>query len=105
MDNYPYYLIDQELLHPVTPDYPISNLILQELEEKASQVLDSLPSQCRRIYDLNRFENLSYSEIAKKLDISVGTVKTQMSRAFQKLREALKEYIPLLFFALLNFLK
>jgi RNA polymerase sigma-70 factor, ECF subfamily len=105
MDNFPYYLLDNELLHPITPDYPISNLILQELEEKASQVLDSLPTQCRKIYHLNRFENLSYSEIAKKLDISVGTVKTQMSRAFQKLREALKEYIPLLIYTLFNFLK
>jgi RNA polymerase sigma-70 factor, Bacteroides expansion family 1 len=91
-----YSVKDEELLHPLTPSYPISNLIIQELEEKANQVLESLPSQCREIYMLNRFENLSYSEIAQKLDIHVGTVKTQMSRAFQKLREALKEYIPLI---------
>jgi RNA polymerase sigma-70 factor, ECF subfamily len=96
LDNFHYSILDQELLHPLTPDYPISNLIVQELEEKAGQVLDSLPSQCREIYTLNRFENLSYSEIARKLDINVGTVKTQMSRAFQKLREALKDYIPLI---------
>ena len=95
-DNFHYSILDQELLHPITPDYPISNLIVQELEEKAGQVLESLPNQCREIYTLNRFENLSYSEIAKKLNINVGTVKTQMSRAFQKLREALKEYTPLI---------
>jgi RNA polymerase sigma-70 factor (ECF subfamily) len=96
LDNFHYSILDEELWHPITPDYPISNLIVQELEEKAGQVLESLPSQCREIYTLNRFENLSYSEIAQKLNITVGTVKTQMSRAFQKLRVALKEYIPLL---------
>jgi len=94
IDNFHYSLLDQELLHPITPDYPISNLIIQELEDKAEQVLNSLPNQCREIYELNRFENLSYSEIAKKMDITVSTVKTQMGRAFQKLREALHEFIP-----------
>jgi RNA polymerase sigma-70 factor, ECF subfamily len=94
IDSFHYSLLDKELLHPVTPDYPISNLIIKELEEKADQVLASLPNQCRDIYILNRFENLSYSEIAKKMDITVSTVKTQMGRAFQKLREALHEFIP-----------
>ncbi len=93
LDNIHYTLSDKELLHPITPEYPISNLIVKELEEKASQVLESLPNQCREIYMLNRFENLSYSEIAKKMDITVSTVKTQMGRAFQKLREALHEFI------------
>lgn len=105
MDNFPYHLVDQEILHPITPEYPVSNLILQELEEKANKVLESLPIQCRTIYMLNRFDDLSYSEIAKKLEINVSTVKTQMSRAFLKLREALKEYIPLYIFALFSVLK
>lgn len=95
-----YTLQDQELLHPVTPDLPISNLIARELEEKANKVLESLAPQCKEIYTLNRFENLSYSEIAKKLNITIGTVKTQMSRAFQKFREDLGEYISLIFIVL-----
>lgn len=98
--NISYTLQDYELLHPLTPDLPISNLIAQELEEKASQTLESLPPQCKEIYSLNRFENLSYSEIAKKLNITVGTVKTQMSRAFQKFRDDLGEYIYLIIIAL-----
>jgi RNA polymerase sigma-70 factor (ECF subfamily) len=98
--NISYTLQDYELLQPLTPDLPISNLIAQELEEKASQTLESLPPQCKEIYSLNRFENLSYSEIAKKLNITVGTVKTQMSRAFQKFRDDLGEYIHLIIIAL-----
>ncbi len=98
--NLHYTLIDNELLQPATNDQPIYDLIAQELEEKAAKVLESLPNQCKEIYSLNRFENLSYSEIAKKLNITVGTVKTQMSRAFQKFRDGLVEYISLVFIML-----
>jgi RNA polymerase sigma-70 factor, ECF subfamily len=90
-----YRFYDQEFLHPVALNQPMSDLITQELEKKASETIELLPPQCREIYCLNRFENLSYSEIAKVLNITTGTVKTQMSRAFQKFREELKDYMPL----------
>jgi RNA polymerase sigma-70 factor, ECF subfamily len=99
-ENISYTILDNELLQPITPDQPISKLIVQELEEKANRVLESLPGQCKEIYKLNRFENLSYSEIAEKLKITVGTVKTQMSRAFQKFREGLGEYLSIVFITL-----
>jgi len=100
LENIPYYLLDNELLQPFSVDQPLSTLIARELEEKANNVLESLPEQCREIYKLNRFENQTYSEIAKKLNITVSTVKTQMSRAFQKFRDGLGEYISLLVIAL-----
>ena len=84
------------------PD-PESDLILQELERKAEMIMESLPKQCKEIYFLSRFENMSYSKIAEKLKISAGTVKTQMSRAFQKFREEFGEFLPLLI--ILSFLE
>ena len=93
-----YTIFDQEILHPLSPEYPISNLIIKELEDKAEKILSNLPKQCKEIYTLNRFENLNYTEIALRLNITVGTVKTQMSRAFQKFRKELKEFIPLILF-------
>jgi len=65
---------------------PESDMILQELEKKADAILGSLPRQCKEIYFLSRFENLTYSQIAEKLHINVSTVKTQMARAFKKFR-------------------
>jgi RNA polymerase sigma-70 factor (ECF subfamily) len=91
-----YLLEDAEILYPYNENIPLSEIIIKEIEEKAETVLQSLPDQCREIYLLNRYENLSYAEIAAKLNISVSTVKTQMGRAFQKFREILKDYIPLL---------
>lgn len=96
-----YTLADIDILHPLTDDILISDLIARELEEKAREIENLLPDQCRRIYLLSRLENLSYSEIASKLNISVGTVKTQMSRAFQYFRDNLKEYLPLVIMIML----
>lgn len=64
----------------------IDNLVSEELESRLNNALDELPAQSRNIFIMNRFDKLTYSEIAKELDISVNTVKTQMKRAIKKLR-------------------
>jgi RNA polymerase sigma-70 factor (ECF subfamily) len=97
-----YVFHDPELLSPIDGDYALSNLLVQELEHKASQIMESLPEQCKNIYYLSRYHGLSYPEIANKLGVTVGTVKTQMSRAFQKFRDGLKDYLPFLVFIFLN---
>lgn len=78
-------------------DYPVDNLITQEINEKAESIINAFPEQCKRIYLLNRNQDLKYHEIAEKLQISVGTVKTQMSRAFEKLRKGLSEFLYVFF--------
>ena len=55
-------------------------------------IMCSLPPRCAKILFLSREHNLSYQEIATRLHISVGTVKTQMFRAHKKLREAFRNY-------------
>jgi RNA polymerase sigma-70 factor (ECF subfamily) len=50
---------DNELLHPIVHNYPISDLIIKEIEDEAEKILNSLPSHCKEIYSLNRFENLN----------------------------------------------
>ncbi len=71
-------------------------LIEKELNNKITKAIDELPEKCKEIFQLNRFENLKYKEIANKLDISVKTVETQMSKALKHLREKLKDYLVLL---------
>jgi RNA polymerase sigma-70 factor, ECF subfamily len=87
---------DHELLYSTLYRNPESDLILQELEKKAETIMEGLPAQCREIYILSRIENLSYSQIAEKLKITAGTVKTQMSRAFQRFREEFGEFLPMM---------
>jgi RNA polymerase sigma-70 factor, ECF subfamily len=72
---------------------PESEFILKELEDKAQEIYKSLPPRCREIYFLNRFENLTYPQIASRLNVSLGTVKTQMFRAFNKFRQEFRKYL------------
>jgi len=98
-----YAITDREITDPLTSAYPLSGLVVIEMEKKAERILESLPDQCRMIYSLNRFENLSYPEIAERLHLTVGTVKTQMSRAFQRFREGLIEFLSLILLVMVIF--
>lgn len=48
-----------------------------------------LPERQRQILEMAYFQDLSQSEIAKTLDIPLGTVKTSARQALKKLREIL----------------
>ncbi len=71
-------------------------LEFQELESYLNDVIDRLPEKCRLVFILNRFEELSYKEVAQRLDISVKTVENQMSKALRILREEMVNYRKLL---------
>jgi len=68
----------------------------KELEGQFRKALNKLPEQCRTVFQLSRFENLKYKEIAEKLDISIKTVENHMGKALKLLRTKLVDFIPLL---------
>ncbi|NJK95632.1 MAG: RNA polymerase sigma-70 factor [Bacteroidales bacterium] len=82
----------------ITSDYPVSQLLEKELAEIIEQAVNQLPSQCREVFVLSRYKHLKNEEIAQKLNISVNTVRTQISRALARLRESLKDYLPFILF-------
>lgn len=96
-----YYFLDEELLGATSAESSNSEFITWELEKSIELAIHALPEQCRIIFCLNRFDNLTYSQIGKKLGISKNTVKTQMTRALCKLRESLKDYLVNLSFIIL----
>jgi RNA polymerase sigma-70 factor, ECF subfamily len=75
-----------------TPSAP-SRLMTRELENRFRQALNELPEQCRTIFQMSRFEDMKYRDIAGKLDISVKTVENQMGKALKLMRLKLAEYI------------
>ena len=82
-------------LHEYATDASFGEEIFPDSMEIALQrALEQLPPQCRQIFELNRFDGLSVKEISEKLNLSVSTVKTQITRALQKLKEAVKEMNP-----------
>ncbi|HZG25058.1 MAG TPA: RNA polymerase sigma-70 factor [Chitinophagaceae bacterium] len=50
------------------------------------EAIVTLPEKQRQVFELARHHNLSYLQIAEKLQISSLTVKTHMSRALQHIR-------------------
>lgn len=68
----------------------------KELEAKIQEAILQLPEQCRLIFQMSRFEELKYKEIADQLGISVKTVENQMGKALRIMREQLKDYLPLI---------
>lgn len=76
----------------------------QELEQRLRKAINELPEQCRTIFQLSRFEELKYAEIATQLGLSVKTVENQMSKALKRLRTKLADFLPLIIWLLLNML-
>lgn len=68
----------------------------KELEQAIGRAIGSLPEQCRRVFELSRFEKLKYSEIAGVLGISVKTVENQMGKALRVMRERLAPFLTVL---------
>ncbi|MDP4281705.1 MAG: RNA polymerase sigma-70 factor [Bacteroidota bacterium] len=67
-----------------------------EITLRILQSTAELPEKCREVFELSRNEHLKYEEIAQRLNISVKTVETQISKALAHFRIRLKEFMPVL---------
>ena len=67
-----------------------------ELQESVTAAINTLPPKCRAVFQLSRYEELTYKEIAEKMGISVKTVENQMGKALKILRQRLRSYLNLL---------
>ncbi len=68
--------------------------LYREFEERLVAVLASLPDRTRMAFEYSRFEELSYAEIAGRMNISVKAVEALISRALRIFRRELKDYLP-----------
>lgn len=60
---------------------------LSEVEAQLANAIEQLPPQCKKVFEMSRFDGLTNSEIAERLDISKRTVETQISNALKFLRK------------------
>lgn len=87
------------------PEYDgADSMVESELKLRIELSIAELPEKCREIFVMNRYENLKYQEIADKLQISVKTVETQMSKALQHMRVRLAEYLTVVGLLVSSFL-
>lgn len=69
-----------------------------DIETIIQNAIENLPEKCREIFILNKIEEKKQKVIAQELNISINTVENQMAIAYKKLKEILKDHIPLLLF-------
>ncbi|MDR1672254.1 MAG: RNA polymerase sigma-70 factor [Bacteroidales bacterium] len=67
---------------------------IDEFTQHIQTAVHILPSKCREIFTLGKTENLTYRQIAERLNISVKTVETQMGIALRKIRHYLSDFYP-----------
>lgn len=72
-------------------DAPDVQTVKAEFVELLGRRMDELPRKFREVLVLRNVEDLSYEQIARVLDCSVGTVKSRIARAREALRESMKD--------------
>ena len=72
---------------------PGEKCLFSEMEKLIKAALLNLPENLRIVIVLREYEGLSYEDISKITNTTLGTVKSRISRARNKLQEELKEFI------------
>lgn len=70
--------------------------IVEELRQKIEDAVNKLPEMYRAAFEMSRFQNKTYKEIASELDVSPKTVDYRIQQALKILRVELKDYLPIL---------
>ena len=70
---------------------PEKQAMRSELRRNLNRAIQELPEEMRAAVVLRDIQGFSYDEIARMLEINVGTIKSRISRGREKLREKLKE--------------
>ena len=70
---------------------PEKQAVRAETARTLRQTIQELPEDMRAAVVLRDIQGYSYEEIARILDINVGTIKSRISRGREKLREKLRE--------------
>lgn len=74
-------------------DSPFDNVAHHEVQHRVEEELQKLPEPYRTTLILRDLEDMSYEEIAEVLDISLGTVKSRLTRGRDALRQRLAPYV------------
>jgi RNA polymerase sigma-70 factor (ECF subfamily) len=74
-----------------TDELPDEAVTARERQERVRAALALLPEDQHEVVSLSYLEGLSHSEIADRLSLPLGTVKSRMRLAYQKIREAVED--------------
>lgn len=85
------YYNSEDVNRQITPDLRVESL-KDMIGDEISNALNSLDVDFRTVIILCDLEGFKYEEMAKILDIPIGTVRSRLHRARNLLKEKLSEY-------------
>lgn len=70
---------------------PDETVVAGEREKRVKAALAALPADQAQVVQLSYVEGLSHSEIAGRMGLPLGTVKSRMRLAYEKIRQAVED--------------
>lgn len=84
--------LPEEHAEQASPDpAPDETISARERQDRVRVALAALPADQHEVVRLSYIEGLSHSAIAERLGLPLGTVKSRVRLAYQKIREALED--------------
>lgn len=71
---------------------PDAGVVASQIEARVRDALSVLPDEQMRVIELSFFHETAHAEIAKVLDIPLGTVKSRLRLAMARLRSLLDDF-------------
>jgi RNA polymerase sigma-70 factor (ECF subfamily) len=94
-----------DLFHNQDESYELKEIEENELSIKLFNTIDQLPEQCKKIFQLSRFEELKQKEIADRMGISIKTVKNHITHALKTLSKSLDGFVVAAIIIIQNILR
>jgi RNA polymerase sigma-70 factor (ECF subfamily) len=74
----------------------------KEMQSRIKIAVREMPEMRRKVFEMSRFEGMSYREIAEDLSLSVKTVEAHLTQAIKQLKKLLGSSFLVLIFCLLK---
>lgn len=85
--------LDETTNPSIDSQSPEKIILFDELQFRLEKAIDSLPTQCKKVFMLNRLDGRKNNDIAQELNISAKTVEMHLTRALKHLKSALSSYL------------
>ncbi|PHP68576.1 RNA polymerase subunit sigma [Zhengella mangrovi] len=91
------HLLDPEdpMLQPEAPEQADEQLDAAERDERVRRALTVLPAEQAKLIEMAFFLGMTHTQISEQENLPMGTVKSRIRLAFNRLRKALEEEGPL----------
>lgn len=85
------FKFQQTIIEDRTFETPEFEMEVKEFDQKLQKVLADLNEKSRTVFLMNRIEQMTYTDIAKNLDISVKAVEKRMKKALEFVRKEIEQ--------------